>query len=178
MEALFTKLEGYREVNVKVFWEPDAELQKLMIEDADLAAQRDRCGFDDSNKSPQPPAPVAVSPPRPTGISLSQLFSRVWRVTKAPSQPALGSIYVFLPNGTLLQTSCVETYRVAAWTVDKSAPRVLRVVEDGQLTYTATIAQLTDTTLQLQKNLVRSNEKQAVTLTAVQQEFVCPDLRK
>jgi|GEM_PF-3363811 len=50
MEALFTKLEGYREVNVKVFWEPDAELQKLMIEDADLAAQRDRCGFDDSNK--------------------------------------------------------------------------------------------------------------------------------
>ena len=42
MEALFTKLEGYREVNVKVFWEPDAELQKLMIEDAALAAQRDR----------------------------------------------------------------------------------------------------------------------------------------
>lgn len=42
MEALFTKLEGYREVSVKVFWEPDAELQKLMIEDADLAAQRDR----------------------------------------------------------------------------------------------------------------------------------------
>ena len=129
-------------------------------------------------KSPQPSAPVAVSPPRPTGTSLSQLFSRVWRVTKAPSQPALGSIYVFLPNGTLLQTSCVETYRIATWTVDKSAPRVLRVVEDGQLAYTATIAQLTDTTLQLQKNLVRSNEKQAVTLTAVQQEFVCPDSRK
>ena len=129
-------------------------------------------------KSPQPSAPVAVSPPRPTGISLSQLFSRVWRVTKAPSQPPSGSIYIFLPNGTLLQTSCGEPYRIATWTVDKSAPRVLRVVEDKQLAYTATIAQLTDTTLQLQKNLVRSNEKQAVTLTAVQQEFVCPDSRK
>ncbi len=129
-------------------------------------------------KSPQPSAPVAVSPPRPTGISLSQLFSRVWRVTKAPSQPPSGSIYIFLPNGTLLQTSCGETYRIATWTVDKAAPRVLRVVEDKQLAYTATIAQLTDTTLQLQKNLVRSNEKQAVTLTAVQQEFVCPDSRK
>ena len=129
-------------------------------------------------KSPQPSAPVAVSPPRPTGISLSQLFSRVWRVTKAPSQPPSGSIYIFLPNGTLLQTSCGEPYRIATWTVDKSAPRVLRVVEDGQLAYTATVAQLTDTTLQLQKNLVRSNEKQAVTLTAVQQEFVCPDSRK
>ena len=129
-------------------------------------------------KSPQSPEPVAVSPTRPTGPSLSQLFSRVWRVTKAPSQPPSGSIYIFLPNGTLLQTSCVETYRIATWTVDKSAPSVLRVVEDGQLAYTATIAQLTDTTLQLQKNLVRSNEKQAVTLTAVQKEFVCPDSRK
>jgi len=65
-------------------------------------------------------------------------------VTKAPSQPPSGSIYIFLSNGTLLQTSCVETYRVAAWTVDKSAPRVLRVVEDGQLACTAKIAQLTD----------------------------------
>ena len=129
-------------------------------------------------KSPQPSAPVAVSPPRPTGISLSQLFSRVWRVTKAPSQPLSGSIYIFLPNGTLLETSCGTTYRIATWTVDKAAPRVLRVVEDKQLAYTAAIAQLTDTTLQLQKNLVRSNEKQSVTLTAVQQEFVCPDLRK
>lgn len=129
-------------------------------------------------KGPQPSTTVAVSPPKATGISLTQLFSRVWRVTKAPSQPASGSIYIFLSNGTLLQTSCGETYRIATWTIDKAAPRVLRVVEDGQLAYTATIAQLTDTTLQLQKNLVRSNEKQAVTLTAIQQEFVCPDLRK
>ena len=42
MEELFTKLEGYREVSVKVFWEPEAELQQLMVEDTDLAAQRDR----------------------------------------------------------------------------------------------------------------------------------------
>ncbi len=42
MEALFAKLEGYREVSVKVFWDPDAELQQLMVEDTDLAAQRDR----------------------------------------------------------------------------------------------------------------------------------------
>jgi|GEM_PF-773482 hypothetical protein len=108
--------------------------------------------------------------------SLTQLFSRVWRVTKAPSQPASGSIYAFLPNGTLIQTSCTEPYRIASWTIDKAAPRTLRVVEDRQLAYTATIAQLTDTTLQLQQTLVRSNEKRAITLTAVQQEFVCPDL--
>ncbi|KAM3089667.1 hypothetical protein ACKFKG_33055 [Phormidesmis sp. 146-35] len=124
----------------------------------------------------QPSASIAASPPKTSANHLTQLFSRVWRVTKAPSKPALGSIYVFLPNGTLLQTSCVETYRISTWTIDKAAPRVLRVVEDGQLTYTATIAQLTDTTLQLQQILVPNKQKQTITLTAVQQEFVCPDL--
>lgn len=125
------------------------------------------------------PAPVSVSPPAPNWkTNLTQLFSRVWRVTKAPSQPALGSIYVYLPNGTLLQTSCVETYRIAGWTINKAAPRVLRVTEDGRLAYTDTITQLTDTTLQLQRTLAANNEKQTLTLTAVQKEFVCPDLRK
>jgi len=118
----------------------------------------------------------ATTPPKASSTNLTSLFSRIWRVTKAPSTPASGSIYVFLPNGTLLQTSCAEPYRIAGWTVDKAAPRVLRVTEDGRLAYTAAITQLSDTTLQLQRTLVRSNEKQSLTLTAVQQEFVCPDL--
>jgi hypothetical protein len=130
-------------------------------------------------ENPQPSTSVAVSPPKTdSNRNLTQLFGRVWRVTKAPSKPASGSIYVFLPNGTLIQTSCVEPYRIATWTIDKAAPQILRVVEDGQLAYTATIAQLTDTTLQLQQTLTRSKEKQTITLTAVQQEFVCPDLPK
>lgn len=132
-----------------------------------------------SSPTSSAPAPVTASPPAPNGkTNLTQLFSRVWRVTKSPSQPAPGSIYVFLPNGTLLQTSCSETYRIATWTINKAAPRVLRVTEDGRLAYTATIAQLTDTTLQLQRTLISNNEKQTITLTAVQKEFVCPDLRK
>ncbi|MBW4420528.1 MAG: hypothetical protein KME13_15045 [Myxacorys californica WJT36-NPBG1] len=124
------------------------------------------------------PASPAASSKASSNGDLTQLFSRVWRVTKAPSTPASGSIYTFLPNGTLLQTSCVEPYRISTWTIDKNAPRVLRVVEDGQLAFTATISQLSDTTLQLQQTLVRSNEKRAITLSAVQQEFVCPDLPK
>jgi uncharacterized protein YecT (DUF1311 family) len=104
---------------------------------------------------------------------LTQLFSRIWRVTDPPLQSAPGSIYVFLPNGTLL-----ETYRIAAWTIDKKAPRVFRVVEDGRLAFTATIVELTDSTLRLRQNLIRSDEKRDITLTAVEQEFVCPDLRR
>jgi hypothetical protein len=115
--------------------------------------------------------------PAATG-DLTQLFSHIWRVTASPSQSSSGSIYIFLPNGTLLETSCVEPYRIATWTIDKAAPRVLQVVEDGQPAFTAVIAQLSDTTLRLQQTLVQSNEKRDLTLTAVEQEFVCPDLPK
>ena len=126
------------------------------------------------------PAAAAPSPKSKTAgsVNLSQLFSRIWRVDKAPSQPAPGGIYVFLPNGTLLQTSCGETYRVATWTIDKKAPRVLRVVEDGQLAFTAMIGGLTDTDLHLQQHLTRVNETRELTLKAIDKEFVCPDLRR
>jgi hypothetical protein len=129
---------------------------------------------------PQLPAvdamPTLTAQFSPENPNLTQLFSRIWRVTDAPAQPAPGSLFIFLPNGTLLETSCVETYRIATWTIDKSAPTVLRVMEDGQLAFTAAITELTDTTLKLQNTLVRSNEQQTVTLTAVEEEFVCPDL--
>ncbi|HEY9641528.1 MAG TPA: hypothetical protein V6C57_13655 [Coleofasciculaceae cyanobacterium] len=125
-------------------------------------------------------SPVSAATPveMPSDGDLTQLFSRIWRVTTAPSQPVSGSIYIFLPNGTLLETSCAEPYRIATWTIDKNAPRVLQVVEDGQPAFAATIAELSATTLKLQQTLVRSNEKRDLTLTAVEQEFVCPDLPK
>ena len=113
-----------------------------------------------------------------SGRDLTQLFSRIWRVTNSPSKPASGSIYIFLANATLLETSCVETYRIATWRIDKTAPSVLRVVEDNQLAFTAVITELTDNTLRLQQSLVRSNEKRNITLKAVEGEFVCPDLPK
>ncbi len=137
------------------------------------------------SKAPSPsvapsekPAPAAQQADPTPDTSLESLFSHIWRVTKAPSPPAPGSIYIFLPNGTLLETSCVETYRIATWTVDKAAPRALRVVEDRQLAFTANIAELTNSTLRLQKQLVRSKETQDVTYAAVEGEFVCPDMPK
>jgi hypothetical protein len=83
-----------------------------------------------------------------------------------------------LPNGTLIEASCVTTYRIGTWTIDKETPNVLQVVEDGELAYTATIVELTNTTLRLQQNVVRINEIKDITLTAIEEEFVCPDLPK
>jgi hypothetical protein len=124
------------------------------------------------------PMPVGQQADPAPDTNLQSLFSHIWRVTKAPSPPPPGSIYIFLPNGTLLETSCVETYRVATWTVDKSAPRELRVVEDRQVAFTANIAELSDSNLRLQKQLVRSKEPQEVTYSPIEGEFVCPDMPK
>lgn len=132
-----------------------------------------------TTQAPSSPTPVQTTPARTSPArNLSQLFSRVWRVTKAPSTPAPGSIYVFLPNGTLLQTSCGQPYRIATWRVNKQSPEILRVTEDGRQAYTMKITSLSDTTLQVQRSLDRTNENQALTLSAVQQEFVCPDIRR
>lgn len=117
-------------------------------------------------------------PSNTAGRDLTQLFSRVWQITDAPSKPAPGSIYIFLPNGTLLETSCVETYRIAKWSIDKKASSVLRVVEDGQPAFTAEITELTSQMLRLRRTLARSRETSDIKLKAIEREFVCPDLRK
>ncbi len=41
LHHLFTVLDGHREVGVKLFWEQDNELQRLLEENPDLRAQRD-----------------------------------------------------------------------------------------------------------------------------------------
>jgi len=124
-------------------------------------------------------APAVHSQPSKTDSrDLTQLFGRIWKVTKAPSEPAPGSIYIFLTNGTLLETSCVETYRIATWTTDKNKPSLLHVVEDGRPAFTAVITELSGDAMQLEQILARSNEKRHILLKAVEREFVCPDLPK
>jgi len=104
------------------------------------------------------------------------LFHSIWRVTRSSSPPAQGRIYIFLPNGTLLETSCSEAYRIATWTRDEKDPRSLRVVEDHRDVFTATITELNEKTLHLRQKLTRGNQTNDLTLTGVEQEFVCPDL--
>jgi hypothetical protein len=125
------------------------------------------------------PAQSSLVPaPSSAETNLTPLFRHIWRVTKAPTKPPLGSILIFLPNGTLLETSCVETYRIAAWSADKNDPRKFSVVEDRQPAYNAAILELNDATLRFEQQLIRSKEKQELTFSAVNEEFVCPDLPK
>lgn len=109
---------------------------------------------------------------------MTLLFQNIWRISKAEPQPFQGSIYIFLSNGTLLETSCGEPYRIALWSRDSRDPFTLRITEDQRIVATWKIAELTPATLRLEKKLTRSEEKQEETLTPVKQEFVFPDLPK
>lgn len=116
--------------------------------------------------------------PSSSDVAFAPLLNRIWRVSHSPSGPAAGSIYVFLQNGTLLETSCVETYRIATWSLDKSRPNTLRVVEDQQPVFSVRLGDAAGNTLLLRQTLVHNGETRDVTLTASDTEFVCPDLPK
>ena len=112
-------------------------------------------------------------------LAPAQLSGRIWRIAGSPAQVAAGTIYIFVPDGTLLETSCVETYRIARWTTDGGTPNLLRVFEDGQLAFTAKVVEIAPGRLKLQRKLARGNqETREMVLNAVNNEFVCPDLPK
>jgi hypothetical protein len=134
-----------------------------------LCAMLDGCSKPTSNpekeSSGQTVAPSAVT----------DLPKHIWRVEQPASQFA-GTIYIFVPDGTLLETSCKETYRIAKWSADPNSPGAIQVVEDGQPAFTGTIADAAQVGMRLQRRL-RHGETDELKLSAVAGEFVCPDLR-
>jgi hypothetical protein len=111
-------------------------------------------------------------------LDLAPLFAHVWRIDTPTPYPNSGSIFIFLPSGTLLETSCVETYRIATWKIDPSSPRTLVITEDGSPSFTAAISELTSSTLHFEQNLLFAKERRDFSLTAIDKEFVCPDMPK
>jgi len=118
---------------------------------------------------------ASKSAPHEPGSDLSGLSAHAWQVSQSPSPAPKGSLYIFLPDGGVLETSCVETYRVARWSSPSNG--VVRVIEDKEPAFDAKVLQIDDSTLRLEKTL-RHGEKESVTLSAVSAEFVCPDLPK
>jgi hypothetical protein len=113
------------------------------------------------------PPPAPAPPPQQL-----VLLNKLWRVT-APTGKPLGSMYLFLPDGTLLMTSCVETYRLAKWSAN--ADGTLTITEDAATTYRATY-QAADRTAKL--TFALKNEPMSVDLRVAETPFVCPDLRR
>lgn len=112
-------------------------------------------------------APAAAVPP-------SRLANTVWHVT-APTDTPLGSLYIFLSDGTLMMTSCVETYRLAQWRPVGDGRRIT-IAEDRTVSYQAEFEETDARHLAL--HLLLRDERRSLTLEAAAVPFVCPDLRR
>lgn len=120
----------------------------------------------DRSSSANTPAPPVTA----TNLAAGSMVSTVWRTTTPAGRP-LGSFYLFLPNGTLVMTSCVETYRLATWQAE-TAER-LTITEDPSVRYTADILAISRDRLSLRLNL--RSEQVELMFEPAQAPFVCPD---
>jgi len=94
---------------------------------------------------------------------------RVDRADRGAVRTAPGSLYVFLSDGTLLMTTCVETYRLATWRW--SGGGRLEVTEDPITRYTARVLVIEERDLTLRLELVR--ESVELRLRAADVPVVC-----
>jgi len=134
-----------------------------------LCTVLDGCSKPASNSEKEGPKQTATASPA------TELSKHIWRVEQ-PASGFVGTIYIFVPDGTLLETSCKETYRIAKWSADPNSPGAIQVVEDGQPAFIGTIVDAGPPAMRLQRRL-RHGETDELKLSAVAGEFVCPDLR-
>jgi heat shock protein HslJ len=117
------------------------------------------------------PTAAAVALPETSGRAARTPWTNtVWRVASAGRAPS--SVYVFLEDGTLVMTSCVETYRLAEWEMMPNGR--LLVTEDRVTTYEASVTEETSGVLRLQ--LFLKTETVDLMLAKAGTPFVCPDL--
>jgi hypothetical protein len=106
----------------------------------------------------------------PSTEARAPFVGHIWISTDPSAAP--GTLRIFLPDGTLVMDSCVETYRLARW----------RAIDDRRIEWQedtarilAEIAQVTSDQLQLRLHLVSEIKEENYRLAPV--PFLCPDAR-
>ncbi|ROH91785.1 hypothetical protein ED208_05210 [Stagnimonas aquatica] len=119
-------------------------------------------------RAPQPAAaPLATAPAL---LPADPLTGKVWLRRDADAPP--GELRIFLPDGNLLMSSCVETYRIARW--QRDGADAIHWDEDGAR-IEARLPRLDGEQLQLELQL-RGGEHQLQHYQASNTARVCPDL--
>lgn len=130
-------------------------------------------------QAPEPAAEEAAAVPSPSsnpsptpepGASTDALVNTVWMRAEGEGPPR--ELRIFLTDGTLVQTSCVEVYALRTWRRVSETEIVL--VEDVEIP--ARITALTKDELRLSLSLV-GGETQEITYHRAQVPFICPDNR-
>jgi hypothetical protein len=122
------------------------------------------CACDGSSA---PPA-AATAPVASDAVQADPPFvGRVW-VTATPGH-ARGTIIVFLPDRSLLMTSCTETYRLSKWQITGDT---IRWIED-----TIPIQATVSTPRPNELRLEIEGRDEVQTYVAAHVPYVCPDNR-
>jgi heat shock protein HslJ/uncharacterized membrane protein len=99
-------------------------------------------------QSPEPAQPATTETPAPARSSEQTSFvSKVWQVAES-EQVAIGSLRVFLPDGTLVMTSPQSTPAFGTWRIDGGR---LTITEEG-LDYPTDILALSDYAFRIRMN--------------------------
>jgi uncharacterized lipoprotein YbaY len=102
--------------------------------------------------------------------SPATFVGKAWISTDAGA--AAGTLRMFLPDGTLMMDSCVETYRLARWRL--VGPRKVEWYEDSARIQ-ADVTEVGRDQLKLRLQLGRDIKEESYRLARV--PFTCPDLR-
>ena len=98
------------------------------------------------------------------------LVGQIWTATHAGAAP--GSLKVFLADGTLVMTSCVETYRLSRWS--RVSPQRIAWEEDGAKIEAEAATQGPD---RLELRLLLRGGVRTETYTSAGVPFTCPPMR-
>jgi hypothetical protein len=113
--------------------------------------------------------PPAASTASGAATAGSALTNRIW--LKTSPDPPLGSMLIFLADGTLVQDSCWETYRLSRWRADGVDMLYWR---EDTAEIAATIVKLTEVNLTLQ--LDGPGGPATSTYAGATVPYVCPDM--
>jgi hypothetical protein len=98
--------------------------------------------------------------------------NKAWWLRAPQGAHPIGTMYIFLSDGSLLMTSCRETYRLATW---RPASRGrITIEEDAAVRYDAIVEEVNPRELHVR--LILKNEELNYALEPAPVPYVCPDM--
>jgi hypothetical protein len=116
--------------------------------------------------------PAVASPAENADTNVGTWVNKAWWMRVPQGAHPIGAMYIFLSDGSLLMTSCRETYRLATW---RPASRGrITIEEDAAVRYDAIVEEVNPRELHVR--LILKDEELKYALEPAPVPYVCPDM--